>query len=373
MTTQDGTALSELAKLVDGTLGGAQATIRQVSSLDKATGDCISFYADRRYRTDLANTKAGAVILTAEHVDDCPVPTIVVKDPYYAYAKIADHLHPRQWAEPGIHPTAVVSGSAELGRDVHIGAHAVIEAGARIGDGSEIGAGSFIGTGAQVGPQSWLANGVTIERECIVGARAIFHTGVVIGADGFGFAPGAEGWRKVPQLGRVQIGDDVEIGANTTIDRGTQEDTVIENGVKLDNLVHIGHNARIGAGTIIAGCTVVAGSTNIGKNCTIGGAAVIAGHIDIADNTTLMGMSAVTGTIREAGVYSSPIPVQPVQQWRRNAARFSKLDEMYKRMRTLERELRELKSADQNSAMPNPNTQAEDRAAAARSTGGASS
>lgn len=355
MTTHDGIALSELAKLVDGTLIGNQTTIRQVSSLDKATDDCISFYSDRRYRTDLASTRAGAVILTAEHADDCPVPALVVENPYYAYAKIADHLHPRQWAKPGVHLTAVVSDQAQLGRDVRIGAHAIIEAGARIGDGSEIGAGSFIGSGAQVGPQSWFANGVTVERECIVGARAVFHPGVVIGADGFGFAPGADGWRKVPQLGRVQIGDDVEIGANTTIDRGTQDDTVIEQGVKLDNLVHIGHNARIGTGTIIAGCTVVAGSTNIGKNCTIGGAAVIAGHIDIADGTTLMGMSAVTGSIREAGVYSSPIPVQPVQQWRRNAARFSKLDEMYKRMRTLERELQDLKSAQPDGAPHSPN------------------
>jgi UDP-3-O-[3-hydroxymyristoyl] glucosamine N-acyltransferase len=362
MTTNDGTTLSELAKLVGAELvGNGQAMIRKVSALNKATDDSISFYSDPRYRDDLADTKAGAVILKAEHAQSSPVPTLIVNNPYYAYAKIADCLHPRQWAEPGVHPTAVVSEQAVLGQDVRIGAHAVIEAGAHIGDDTEIGAGGFIGAGAQVGPQCWFGHGVTIERECIVGARGVFHPGVVIGADGFGFAPGPEGWRKVPQLGRVRVGDDVEIGANTTIDRGTQEDTIIEQGVKLDNLVHIGHNARICEGTIIAGCTVVAGSTTIGKHCTIGGAAVITGHIEIADNTTLMGMSAVTGTIREAGVYSSPLPVQPVQQWRRNAARFSKLDDMFRRMKTLERELQDLKDGMHESAMPEPGSRAETR------------
>ncbi|MDQ2077204.1 UDP-3-O-(3-hydroxymyristoyl)glucosamine N-acyltransferase [Marinimicrobium sp. ABcell2] len=355
MTTPDGISLSELAKFVDAEVTGeGQGLIRKVAPLNKATTDSISFFSDPRYRNDLANTKAGAVILKAEHAENCPVPALVVDNPYYAYAKIADRLHPRHWAEPGIHPTAVVSEQAVLGQNVSIGAHAVVEAGARIGENSEIGAGGFIGAGAQVGPQCWFGNGVTIERECIVGARAVLHPGVVIGADGFGFAPGPEGWRKVPQIGRVLVGDDVEIGANTTIDRGTQEDTVIENGVKLDNLVHIGHNTRICEGTIIAGCTVVAGSTTIGKNCTIGGAAVITGHIEIADNTTLMGMSAVTGNIREAGVYSSPLPVQPVQQWRRNAARFPKLDDMFRRMKMLEREIQDLKDGQNQGASAEP-------------------
>jgi len=345
--SQNAPNLQELAQLVNAQLiKVTDAAIRKVATLRDAARDSISFYMNTRYQGDLQNTQAGAVILRAEHAADCPTSALIVDDPYHAYAVIASHLHPRDLAPAGIHPTAIVAEDVQLGENVAIGAYAVIHAGANIGAGTEIGSGCFIGKKAVIGANSWLADNVSIGASCVVGSNAIIHPGVVIGADGFGFAPGGGSWQKIPQLGRVCIGDDVEIGANSTLDRGTLDDTVIEDGVKIDNLVHIGHNAHVGESTVIAGCAVVAGSTIIGKNCIIGGATAITGHIEIADGVTLMGMTGVTGSIREAGVYASPLPAQPVKEWRRNTVRYTQLDEVFRRVKSLERELENLKESE---------------------------
>ncbi|HEY7885121.1 MAG TPA: UDP-3-O-(3-hydroxymyristoyl)glucosamine N-acyltransferase [Cellvibrionaceae bacterium] len=342
--SQNAPNLEELAQLVNARLIKAiDASINRVATLRDATDQGISFYNNTRYLHDLKSTQAGAVILRAEHAADCPTSALIVDDPYHAYAVIASHLHPRDLAPKSIHPTAIIAADAKLGADVAIGAYAVIHEGANIGAGTEIGSGCSIGKGAIIGANGWLADNVSIGAHCQIGDNSIIHPGVVIGADGFGFAPGGGSWQKIPQLGRVCIGDDVEIGANSTLDRGTLDDTVVEDGVKIDNLVHIGHNSRIGTATIIAGCTVVAGSTTIGKNCIIGGATAITGHINIADGVTLMGMTGVTGSIREAGVYASPLPAQPVKDWRRNTVRYTQLDEVFRRVKSLERELENLK------------------------------
>ncbi|MCC5810313.1 MAG: UDP-3-O-(3-hydroxymyristoyl)glucosamine N-acyltransferase [Ectothiorhodospiraceae bacterium] len=340
MVEQPSRTLGELAELVGAQLfGDAGRRIRSVGLLGKATGDEIGFCASARYLDQLRSTGAGAAVVREEHSQYCPTAALVVDDPYYAYAAIASALHPRERAAPGVHPSAIVASDAILEAGVAVGPHAVIGAGVRLGRGTEVGPGTFIGDGTRLGEDCWLANGVSIGADCSLGDRVMIHPGVIIGADGFGFAPGPQGWRKVPQLGAVRIGDDVDIGANSTIDRGALEDTVIGPGVKIDNLVHIAHNVHIGERTVIAGCTVVAGSTTIGSNCVIGGASAITGHIQIVDGATVTGMTGVTNHIREPGVYSSPLPAQPVREWRRNTVRFTQLDDMFRRVIKMEREL----------------------------------
>ncbi|MBS3805383.1 MAG: UDP-3-O-(3-hydroxymyristoyl)glucosamine N-acyltransferase [Oleiphilaceae bacterium] len=332
--------LRELAERVGAKIqGDGDANIIGVAKLESAGPDQLAFCASDRFRSALEATRAGAVIVKEEHAGVCPASALIVNDPYYAYAEIANLLHPRVRAEPGVHPSAVIADDAMLAEGVSVGPAAVIGEGARLGKNSEVGSGVYIGAGAVIGDDCWLAPGVYIGHNCTVGSRVMLHAGVVIGSDGFGFAPGPEGWRKVPQLGAVVLGDDVDIGANSTIDRGAIEDTIIGNGVKLDNLIQIAHNVTIGINTVMAGCTVVAGSTSIGKNCVIGGQSAITGHIDICDGVTVMGMTGVTNSIREAGVYASPIPAHPAKSWRRNVVRFMQLDDMAKRLKNLEQKL----------------------------------
>lgn len=346
MTAKEYT-LTELAERVGAQLRGEQSKrLHSVAPLNKAGPEQLAFCTSNRYLDQLKSTRAGAVLLNQEHAELCPVPALIVKDPYYAYAELANLLHPRAKPEPGVHPTAVVSEQAVIGKGVSIGPGAIVSEGCRIGEGTEIGAGAFLGTGVTLGPDCWLAPGVRIMEGCRIGERVLLHPGVVIGADGFGIAPGPKGWRKVPQLGIVAIGNDVEIGANSTVDRGALEDTVIEDGVKLDNLVHIAHNVRIGSNTAIAGCTVVAGSSTIGKNCILGGQSAITGHINICDGVTIMGMTGVTNSISEPGVYSSPIPARPVKAWRKNVVRFMQLDEIFRRLKAVEKHLGEQKPSD---------------------------
>ncbi len=335
--------LADLAAYVSGIArGNGNEVIRGVGTLQSAVPGQISFLSNPQYRRYLATTQASAVLVTESDAPGCAVNAIVVSNPYVAYARIARLFAPEQPHSPGVHPSAVVDSAAELGADVSIGPNAVIEAEAVIGAGSRIGAGCVIGRAVSIGAASCLEANVTVWDGSRIGARALIHPGVVIGADGFGLANDAGQWIKVPQLGRVVIGDDVEIGANTTIDRGALEDTVIEDGVKLDNLIQIGHNVRIGAHTAIAACTAVAGSTKIGKYCGIGGTVGIVGHLEIADRVQITGMSMVTQSITEPGTYSSGTPLEANAQWRKNYARFKHLDELWRRMKALEAKLNQL-------------------------------
>lgn len=331
--------VNELAALIGAeVVGDGSARIARVATLPDADAEAICFCNNPRYMADLRATHAGAVLLRREHLEACPTTALIVADPYHAYARVAERLHPLPTPAPGIHPSAVVAEDVELEDGVSVGPHAVVESGVRLGRGVAIGPGCHVGAEASIGDGSRLISRVTLGARCILGHRVVLHPGVVVGSDGFGFArgPGQGGWHKVPQLGRVILGDDVDLGANVTVDRGAIDDTVIGNGVKLDNQVHIAHNVRIGERTIIAGNTVVAGSTTIGSDCMIGGSTAITGHIDIADGVTLMGMTGVTGPIREAGAYASPLPAQPVRQWRRNTVRFTHLDELFRRVKQLE-------------------------------------
>ncbi len=274
----------------------------------------------------------------SESVEAFTTTALVVDDPYGAYAQVAAQLHPPERPPAGIHAAAVVAEEAACDATAHVGASAVVEAGAEIHAGAVVSPGAYVGARALVAAGAWIGANAVLGADCRLGERSCMHPGAVVGADGFGYASpaGGQGWRKVPQLGGVDIGEDVEIGSNTTIDRGSLDDTVIEAGAKLDDQVHIAHNVRVGARTAIAGHVGIAGSSVIGRGCMIGGVCGIADHVEIADGVTLQGMTAVTGSITESGVYASPLPARPVREWRRNTVRFTQLERLFQRVRRLE-------------------------------------
>ena len=334
--------LADLAQQFSCLLQGDGSTIIEtVCTLQNGKSNAITFLANPRYRQFLDSTTAGAVILKPEDMSNCPVPCLGHENPYACYARIAQFVSgAKEQRVNEIHPTAVIHETAVLGEGVSIGPCSYVGMGVRIGNNSSIAAGSCIMTNASIGEGSLLHANVTVYHECRVGRNAIVHSGVVIGADGFGIAQDNGEWVKVPQLGKVIIGDNVEIGANTTIDRGAIEDTVLEDGVKLDNQIQIGHNVHIGAHTAMAGCSGVAGSTRIGSGCTIGAAAVVLGHLELADDVHITACSMVTKSIRQAGVYSSGTPLQSNAAWKRNFTRFGQLDDIAKRLATLEKRMK---------------------------------
>ena len=335
-------SLQALADEVGGIVHGQpDCLIMSVATIQNAGSGEITFLANRNYFKYLKETGADAVILAERDLEYCSVNAIVVSNPYLAYAKIATLLNPVTHPEPGVHASAIISESAKTGEGVYISANAVIEADVQIGDNSYIGPGCVLGRNVSVGRNTWLVANVTLCHDVQLGDHCIMHPGVVIGADGFGIANDQGEWSKVPQLGTVRIADHVEIGANTTIDRGALEDTLIEEGVKLDNQIQVAHNVTIGAHTAIAGCTGIAGSTTIGSHCAIGGAVSIVGHLQITDNVQITAASMVTQDIREPGLYSSGTPLQKNSQWHRNFIRFRQLDEMAKRIKKLEKLLKE--------------------------------
>ena len=316
--------------------GDPDALVERVAPLQDATPGALAFLANPKYRRHLAATRATAVVLDPSAVAECRVAALVTRNPYATYARIAQLLHPEPPAPAGRHPSAVVEAGAQLDPSVHVGPHAYVAAGAVIGPRVTIGPGSVVLAGAHIGADTRLVARVTVCEGVRLGERCLLHPGVVIGADGFGQAPDAGRYVKVPQIGSAEIGDDVEVGANTTIDRGAIGDTVIGDGVKIDNQVQIGHNVRIGEHTVIAGCAGISGSTVIGRRCMIGGMVGIVGHLEICDDVALTGRTMVSSSIRQPGVYSSALPADEARHFRRNAARFQKLDELARRVRRLE-------------------------------------
>jgi UDP-3-O-[3-hydroxymyristoyl] glucosamine N-acyltransferase len=335
--------LTEIAERLGGRLlGRAETCVSRVGSLETAQPDQISFLTNSKYRAQLASTKAGAVILGEADADATALPRIISDNPYAYFAKVSALLNPLPEAKPGIHPTAVIGAGAKIDATASIAATAVIGAGATIGAFSVIGEGSYIGENAVVGNHARLYPRVVIYHDCLIGDNLIAHSGVVIGADGFGIAMDEGRWIKIPQIGRVVIGNDVEIGANTTIDRGALDDTVIEDGVKLDNQIQIAHNVRIGAHTAIAGCVGIAGSTTIGRHCRIGGRAGILGHLQIADRVEIAAFTLIGKSIREAGSYAAIFPFAKLEDWRKNTVHLRHLDDLVKRVKTLEQQLETL-------------------------------
>lgn len=337
-------SLRELAERLDARLQSkGDICVSRVATLASAGEGDISFITHKRYRKQLSETQASAVLLCEadlEFVRD-DTPALVVDDPYLAYAQVASWLNPVRDEAPGIHASAIIDPSASIHKTASVGPHCVIEADAVVAADCYIGSGSVLGRGVVIGEGGRLVANVTICHGSQIGARVLIHPGAVIGADGFGIANDNGRWVKIPQVGRVVIGDDVDIGANTTIDRGAIEDTVIEDGVKLDNLVQVAHNVHIGAHSAIAGCAGIAGSARIGKHCALGGGVGIVGHLEIADNVIVTGMSMVSNTIKKPGVYSSGTPLEENAKWHRNYVRYKQLDDMARRLRRLEKQLDE--------------------------------
>ena len=336
--------LSDIAAQLGGrVLGDAEARISQIATLEKAQSNHISFLTNSKYRTQLAGTQAGAVILGEADADATDLPRIISDNPYAYFARVSALLNPLPEVRPGVHPSAAVGAGAQINATASIAAMVVIGEGATIGAFSVIGEGCCIGANAVIGSHARLYPHVVIYHDCVIGDNLIAHSGAVIGSDGFGIAMDEGRWIKIPQIGRVVIGNDVEIGANTTIDRGALDDTVIEDGVKLDNQIQIAHNVRIGAHTAIAGCVGIAGSTTIGRYCRIGGSAGILGHLQIADHVEISSFTLIGKSIREAGSYAAIFPFSKTEDWRRNAVHLRHLDDLVKRVKTLEQELEALK------------------------------
>jgi len=333
--------LAELARRFQGRVrGNPDVRIERVGALEAAGPHDIAYVSDRKYLPKLAGTAAGAVIVTESDAAGFSGTALIVENPHLCFARVAALLHAAPAFQPGAHATAVIAPGATVAATAYLGPHVVVESGATVADGAYIGPGCIVGVGAIVGARSRLVAQVFIGERCVVGESCLFQPGAVIGGDGFGYARDGERWQKVPQLGRVVIGNGVEIGANTTIDRGSLNDTVIGDGVKLDNLIQIAHNVRIGENTAIAGCAGIAGSTTVGKRCTIGGQAGIVGHIEITDDVHITACSLVTSSITKPGVYSASLRAEPVEKWRRNAARLHRLDEMARRLSDLEKKLK---------------------------------
>ena len=330
-------SLGEITERFGGEVEGDPGVeVREVATLENASTGAIAFFANERYLPQLKATRAGAVILGVAARGSTRLPRIVCANPYAYFARVSGLLNPEPAPRPGVHSSAVVDATARVAADAEIGPCVVIGREARIDAGCVLGAGCVIGARAAIGPGSRLYPNVTVYHDCVIGERAVLHSGVVIGADGFGIAMDDGRWVKVPQIGRAVIGNDVEIGANTTVDRGALDDTVIEDGVKLDNQIQIGHNVRVGAHTAIAACAGVAGSARIGKYCRIGGASGIAGHITIADHVEISTYTLVTKSIKEAGTYTGAYVFEPHREWRRNAVHLRHLAELADRVRALE-------------------------------------
>ena len=331
-------SLGELATRFGCDLSGdPDVVVESVASLDDAGANELTFLSNPKLIDRLTATRAAAVILRAEHADACPVATLIADDPYAAYARMAAIIHPPVKLQSGVHSTAVVATSAEIAES------AQIDALVYIGERSVVGENVYVGPGTVIGPDCIIGDGcrfianITLARQVTIGRRCIFHPGSVIGSDGFGNAMTPEGWVKVPQIGGVRIGDDVEVGANTTIDCGTIGDTVIEDGVRFDNLCMIAHNARIGAHTAMASGAAVSGSVTIGKRCLFAGKAGTVGHISICDDVQVGGRATVTKDITRPGTYAGGFAAEKAGDWNRRVARFKRIQSLYDRVADLEK------------------------------------
>ena len=330
--------LGELAVRFGCELRGDPAlTIDSVGSLSQASERSITFLANPKYVSQLKDTRAAAVILDARSAAQSPVPALIAANPHATYARVATLLHPDPPLNPGVHPGASVAASARVAPSAEVAAQAFVGERVVLGARCYIGPGTVVEHDAVIGDDTRLVARVVIGRECRIGARCVVQPGAVIGGDGFGFANDKGSWVKVPQIGSVVVGDDVEIGANTTIDRGALGDTVIEEGVKIDNLIMIAHNCRIGAHSALAACVAIAGSSVLGKRCILGGKVGLTGHITLCDDVVVLGTSFISHSITKPGVYSSALPSEEAGVWRRIVGRIKRLDVMARRLRAVEK------------------------------------
>jgi len=339
-------SLAEIAKHINAKLVLTQSSksltansmISSVATLANAKSGQVAFLANRKYVSQLCATKASAVIVSPEALAQCPVNALVMDNPYMGYALLANLFDTTPAVATGIHKSAIIADNVILGDNISIGANSVIESGVHLDDNVSIGAGCFIGEKVSIGKGTTLWSNISIYHHVVIGQACLIQANTVIGSDGFGYAPvsGQYKWHKIPQLGSVVIGDQVEIGASTTIDRGALENTIIKDGVILDNQIQIAHNVVIGENTAMAACSVIGGSTVIGKNCTIAGLVGVNGHINITDNCIFTAMAMVTKDIINTGVYSSGMPAAPNKGWNKTNARVKRLDSLINRVKELE-------------------------------------
>jgi len=337
--------LLEIADKIGATVDGdGSCIINSLATLTNGNAGQIAFLSNVKYREQLAGTQASAVIIAPDCLDDCPTNALIMANPYMGYALVAQLLDTTPKTAQNIHPSAVIDASASIAENVSIGANAVIESGVELSQGVSIGAGCFIGKDTKIGCYTSLWANVTVYHRVVIGEHCLIQANTVIGSDGFGYANHQGKWLKIPQLGAVNIGNNVEIGASTTIDRGALDDTIINDNVILDNQIQIAHNVVIGEGTAMAACSVIAGSTVVGKNCTMAGLVGVNGHINIVDGCVFTGFAMVTKNITQAGVYSSGLPAQPNKDWQKANARIRKLDVTNKKIKALEQQVLTLKA-----------------------------
>lgn len=317
-------------------VGDPAATVSRISTLSNADSESLSFFANTAYREQLRQTTAAAVLVRPDDAGDCPVNALLAEDPYLAYAKIANVLYPFPDLDAGVHKSAVIASTASLSESGQVSANVFIDTDCVVGERVFIGPGVVLGPRCTIGNDTRLLANATLVQDVTIGERCIVHPGAVLGSDGFGNAKSDGGWVKVPQVGGVLIGSDVEIGANTTIDRGAIDDTIIGNGVRLDNLIQIAHNVIIGDHTAMAAFTGVSGSTIIGKRCMFGGQSGIVGHINICDDVVVGGATMISKDVSEPGFYTASFPAEKDRDWKRRVARFRRMDELVKRVRALE-------------------------------------
>ncbi len=329
--------LKELAELLEGECRGeSDLEVTSLGTLDEAGPSQITFLAASTPQEPLKDCRASAVILREQDASAWQGSSIIVENPHLGYARAARALDNSPKPAPSVHPTAVISPSATLGQDIYVGPNCVIEEGVTIGDEAIIEPGCVVGAGASIGAQTRLFANVTVLHGVRIGARCFIKSGAVLGSHGFGNTHEDGKWTRIPQLGGLLIGNDVQIGAVTTIDRGAIGDTVIADGVVIDNLVQIGHNVKVGEHTAIVSCVGIAGSVVIGKRCILAGAVGVADHVTICDDVHLTGMAMVTGSIDKPGMYSSGTGLLPTSEWRKAAVRFRQLDDLAKRIKALE-------------------------------------
>lgn len=332
--------LGQLAERLGAQLIGDDAVVvNGVATLQAAAEGDVAFLSNSKYRKFLLETQATAVLLSEDEAEHCKTNALVHENPYVAFAKLAQLLDDSPRIANGIHPTAIISDTASLGEGVSVGPNVVIEEGVVIGANSQIGAGSFIGQFSEIGEQAVIYPNTTIYHHTVLGTHCVVQSQSVLGGNGFGYANDKGTWVKIPQTGRLVVGNHVEIGASTCIDRGALDDTVISDNVIIDNNVQIGHNTKVGYGSCICGNVGIAGSANIGKHVVIGGGCGVNGHITIVDGVQITGFSMITKDLLEPGVYSSGQPATPNKEWRRNAVRLKQIDTLYARVKTLESQL----------------------------------
>ncbi len=337
--------LSEITARLGGVLVGEDVVINRVSSVANAQNGHVTFLTETKYLAALTMTKASAVILSDGNQHLTELPRIVTDNPYAYFAKVSALLNPALEVTPGIAASAVIDSTVQVPASCSIGPNVVIEANVELGEGVVIGSASVVGKGASIGADSRIQSNVVIYHGCHIGRSCNVASGTVIGADGFGYANQSGAWVKIPQVGRVIIGNNVDIGANSTIDRGALDDTIIEDGVKLDNLIQVGHNCIIGEHTVIAGCVGIAGSAKIGKRCRIGGAAMILGHLVIADDVTVSPGSMITRSLHKSDTYTALMPFQTHAEWLKTAANLRHLGDLTDRIKQLEKQVATLAAA----------------------------